>query len=91
MSDYSQEFVRTIETNAARWHQAVTSLTTEQQEFIRALCSEVSRTAVDRGVLLAAELARKCARSEKFANLIDFAHALEASVSESRKSDELEL
>lgn len=80
MIEFSKTFNKVVQGNADEWYKAAMLLTPVQVEFIKAICKEASKEAVDIGILAAASMVRKAGEINKTMDSGEMANMLEYSV-----------
>jgi hypothetical protein len=87
MIEFSKTFNKVVRDNADEWYKAAMLLTPVQVEFIKAICKEASKEAVDIGILAAASMIRKAGKINKTMDLNEMANMLEYSVKQVRERE----
>ena len=80
MIEFSKTFNKVVQDNADEFYKAAMLLTPAQVEFIKAICEEACKEAVDIGILAAASMIRKAEEINKTMGPAEMANMLEHSV-----------
>jgi hypothetical protein len=80
MIEFSKTFNKVVQDNGNEFYKVAMLLTPVQVEFIKAICKEASKEAVDIGILAAASMIRKAGEINKTMDLNEIANMLEHSV-----------